>query len=530
MTLNRADKLILAAAGHSQAGLQRAVNEDHLATPEGADPELLARLGHLYVVADGMGGHVAGAQASALAVSTVMEAYYGHPSPDPGQALTEAIRQANAALHRQAQYPETAGMGSTVVAALVQGRDLYIAHVGDSRAYLIRGQGIKQITRDHTWVAEQVRDGLLSEEEARRHSYRNVITRALGSGPEVEVDLSREKLRPGDAVLLCSDGLTDEVQDEEIRQIVAGNDPQEAATELVELASQRGGSDDVTALVIGVRRVPRLALADLFRSSKLAPIVGGVAIAAVILIALYWVLALRGSIAPTEVASPSPAAVAVVSTQTPVASVASATPTATSSPSATPPAVAVPVELTNTPTSTPTPTDTPIPTSTPTPPCEELIHNGGFETAGDWINWSREETVPRPPDYSRDVVRSGDWAMRLGITSESDYRSYSSVKQTVTIPEDAVSAVLSFWYYPICQDDYPYDWQEAIIYDATLTHKLNWALWQDCSNSQSWTHQTFDLMSYKGQTIIVYFYVSNNGAGGLKTAMYLDDVSIEVRR
>ena len=120
--------------------------------------------------------------------------------------------------------------------------------------------------------------------------------------------------------------------------------------------------------------------------------------------------------------------------------------------------------------------------------------------------------------------------MRLGITSESDYRSYSSVKQTVTIPEDAVSAVLSFWYYPICQDDYPYDWQEAIIYDATLTHKLNWALWQDCSNSQSWTHQTFDLMSYKGQTIIVYFYVSNNGAGGLKTAMYLDDVSIEVRR
>ncbi len=373
MTPNRAEKLVLVAAGSSQAGLQRAVNEDHLATPEGMDSELLARRGHLYLVADGMGGHAAGEQASALAVSTVMEAYYGHPSLDPAQALTEAIRQANAAVYRQAQHPETAGMGSTVVAALVRGRDLYIAHVGDSRAYLIRGQTIRQITQDHSWVAEQVKAGLLSEEEARRHPQRNVVTRSLGSGPEVEVDLSCERLRPGDAVLLCSDGLTNEVGDEEIRQIVAGNDPQEAANQLVELAQQRGGSDDVTALVIGIRRARRPALVDRLKLSRFAPIVGGVAIAAIILTALYLALPFIKSLMPAAIPSPSPTAVAVVSTPTPPPSVSATTPTATPSPS------------TPTPTATPMPQPSPTVVMLPTPTVEEL-HQSLHEpwAAGDW--------------------------------------------------------------------------------------------------------------------------------------------------
>ena len=114
MTPNRASKLILVAAGCSQAGLQREVNEDHLATPEGLAPELPAHRGRLYIVADGMGGHAAGEQASALAVSTVMEVYYGHPSLDPAQALTEAIRQANAAIHRQAWVPQWSPLWSGV--------------------------------------------------------------------------------------------------------------------------------------------------------------------------------------------------------------------------------------------------------------------------------------------------------------------------------------------------------------------------------------------------------------------------------
>jgi hypothetical protein len=116
--------------------------------------------------------------------------------------------------------------------------------------------------------------------------------------------------------------------------------------------------------------------------------------------------------------------------------------------------------------------------------------------------------------------------MRLGITYQSDAYSWSSIYQEVTIPWDATSATLSFWYYPLCQDTG--DWQAAIIYDPTLSHILGYAMPKVCSDSQTWTHHTFDLASYKGQTIKIYFVVYNNGVGNRKTAMYLDDVSVEV--
>jgi uncharacterized lipoprotein YddW (UPF0748 family) len=118
--------------------------------------------------------------------------------------------------------------------------------------------------------------------------------------------------------------------------------------------------------------------------------------------------------------------------------------------------------------------------------------------------------------------------MRLGITYQSDARSYSSIYQEIAIPEDAASAALSFWYYPICEDALPYDWQGVIIYDPTLSELLGWAMEKICSDSQTWTHHTFDLTPYKGQTIILYFNVYNDGEGNLKTAMYLDDVSVQV--
>jgi len=117
--------------------------------------------------------------------------------------------------------------------------------------------------------------------------------------------------------------------------------------------------------------------------------------------------------------------------------------------------------------------------------------------------------------------------MRLGITYESDVQSYSSVHQMVTIPGNAASATLSFWYYPLCQDTVQYDWQEAIIFDQA-GRVLVWAMPRICWNSQTWTHHTFDLTPYKGQTIKVYFNVYNDGVGNLKTAMYLDDVSVRV--
>lgn len=118
--------------------------------------------------------------------------------------------------------------------------------------------------------------------------------------------------------------------------------------------------------------------------------------------------------------------------------------------------------------------------------------------------------------------------MRLGITTESDALSWSSINQQVTIPGNATSATLSFWYYPICQDTVQYDWQEAIIYDQTMSHILAWAMPKICSNSQTWTYHTFNLTPYKGQTITLYFNVKNDGVGNLKTAMYLDDVSVWV--
>lgn len=117
--------------------------------------------------------------------------------------------------------------------------------------------------------------------------------------------------------------------------------------------------------------------------------------------------------------------------------------------------------------------------------------------------------------------------MRLGITDQSDYPSYSSIHQQVTIPENAVSATLSFWYYPICQDTVQYDWQEVIIYTQSWGF-ITRAMGRICSNSQTWTHYTFNLMPYKGQTIILYFNVYNDGVVDLKTAMYLDDVSVQV--
>jgi serine/threonine protein phosphatase PrpC len=243
---------------HTHPGLQRQVNEDSLGVPKsfgpGLEPGLLAQKGQLYVVADGMGGHKAGQTASAIAVQTVMREYYATPAGmEVGQALDRAIQVANRQVHAMAQEPAYAEMGTTIVAAVLHGSQLTLANVGDSRAYLIGPSGIRQLTRDHTWVAEQVREGTLTREEAAGHSYRHVVTRSLGGQPQVEVDIFRETVHPGDIVLLCSDGLSGQVSDEEMQRIVQANSPPEAANKLIDLANQRGGPDNITAIVITAR-------------------------------------------------------------------------------------------------------------------------------------------------------------------------------------------------------------------------------------------------------------------------------------
>ncbi|MFQ5813750.1 MAG: N-acetylmuramoyl-L-alanine amidase [Anaerolineae bacterium] len=251
---------------------------------------------------------------------------------------------------------------------------------------------------------------------------------------------------------------------------------------------------------------------------------------------------------PTSTPTQTPTAIATTSTPTSTAtntatrtptSTPTATPTSTSTPTstATPTATGTPTSTTtptytstptSTATSTPTPTNTPTPTSTPTQiPCDELICNGGFETTECWTIGD----TPRPAGYSNAEVRTGSWAMRLGITDQSDTESWSSVYQKVSIPGDAASATLSFWYYPLCQDTVEYDWQGVAIFDPDWSQPpLAWAMPRVCSDSQVWTHHTFDLASYKGQTIILYFNVYNNGVDNRKTAMYLDDVSVQVCR
>jgi protein phosphatase len=200
-----------------------------------------------------MGGHAAGEIASQLAVDTMFDEFYGSSNTpmSPGMRMEKAILAANLKIYEQAAMQETqAGMGTTIVAAVVRDDWLTIANVGDSRAYLVRGGEPLQITRDHSWVAEQVEVGALSEEEAQNHMYRSVVTRCLGHRSEVRVDIFDYALEPGDAILLCSDGLSNQVSAKEIAQILNESSPEQATGELVDLANQYGGPDNITVIVL----------------------------------------------------------------------------------------------------------------------------------------------------------------------------------------------------------------------------------------------------------------------------------------
>lgn len=216
----------------------------------------MARKGALFIVADGMGGHAAGEVASEIAVDAVTNVYYQDDSDDAATSLLHAIKRANALIHqRAAENMLRSGMGTTCVAAVLRGSTAYIANVGDSRAYIVRGGTVRQISQDHSWVAEQVRAGLLTEEQARTHAQRNVITRCLGTQSDVDIDVFPEPLEENDALLLCSDGLSGLVSDDEIQRIVEQAVPQESVYHLIERANENGGPDNITAIVIRVQEV-----------------------------------------------------------------------------------------------------------------------------------------------------------------------------------------------------------------------------------------------------------------------------------
>jgi protein phosphatase len=231
-------------------------NEDFYALPNKVPPETRAQLGALYVVADGMGGHAGGEVAAQATVNTLFELYYSDTSPDRAEALRGAMIAANQAVYQLGQGQGQERMGSTVAAAVIRGNELIVGNVGDSRVYLLRGGGIQQLSQDHTWVAERVAAGDLTEAEARAHPQRNILLRSLGAKPDVQPFVAQPlQLAQGDRVLLCSDGLWEPVDDATIAQIVNGHGPGAAARMLVNAANARGGHDNITALVVPIGQV-----------------------------------------------------------------------------------------------------------------------------------------------------------------------------------------------------------------------------------------------------------------------------------
>ena len=245
--------------GASDVGRKRKGNEDSL---------VIDRDNNLFVVADGMGGHAAGEVASRIAVDAIREFValtagnsditwpFGleESLSYDGNRLKTAIRHANRrvleAMRERAEYE---GMATTVVAVLVQDDTANIAHVGDSRIYLWSGGQLQQLTSDHSWVNEQVASGVISAEEGRHHPLRNVVTRALGGRGELLVDLQSRRLQPRDVLLLCSDGLTTMVSDEEIAGLLAaaGMDLERAVSDLVATANEHGGDDNISVVLLG---------------------------------------------------------------------------------------------------------------------------------------------------------------------------------------------------------------------------------------------------------------------------------------
>ncbi len=235
-------------------GRVRDNNEDKFDFFEPEDPATLAVKGSVYAVADGMGGHSAGQIACELALKTFLSVYYADPSPDKEASLRRAVTEANGLIYDTAQaIPDRQGMGTTLTAAVLCEDTLMIAQVGDSRAYLLRGGKITQLTEDHSWVAEQVRLGAMTLAEAQVSPFRNIITRSVGTAATVEPDIFTQSLQAGDTFVLCSDGLTGHVEPSEIQEMVQGQSPSSSAMALVEAANERGGRDNITALVLSIR-------------------------------------------------------------------------------------------------------------------------------------------------------------------------------------------------------------------------------------------------------------------------------------
>src|SRR5579885_108450 len=252
--------LNLDVALHTDIG-RRASNEDCMTSYVPEDPQIMAKKGALFVVADGLGGHAKGDVASQLAVNTIRDTYYQDANGDIPTSLRQAVERANMLIYQKneellrnatSDEQKKMAMGTTCVATVLKDDKVYVANVGDSLVYVIRAGQVSQIAQSHELTTEQLRKGEITEEEAKKRGLTNKITRCLGEKSTVEVYVASETVQDGDTLILCTDGLWTLIEESEMCSIVEQYEPQESAKRLVARANENGGPDNITAVVVRV--------------------------------------------------------------------------------------------------------------------------------------------------------------------------------------------------------------------------------------------------------------------------------------
>ena len=243
------------ACSLTDVGLQRADNEDSYLYWEPESEQEFYRKGRLAVVADGMGGYEGGQEASRLAVETVRHVYDRYSADDPQGALSTAFQTAHDTIQRYAfEHPQFHGMGTTCTALAIVGRQLFFAHVGDSRLYLVRAGTISRLTRDHSYVGRLVENGIVRSEDAESHPQRHILTAALGSGRDIFPHIPEQPfmLEDNDVLILCTDGLWSLVGEQDLTRVAQTQPLSEACIQLVRMALERGGPDNITVQMLRV--------------------------------------------------------------------------------------------------------------------------------------------------------------------------------------------------------------------------------------------------------------------------------------
>lgn len=402
-------------------GPTRQGNQDALWVPDRAAP---TELGALYVVADGVGGQEHGAEAARTVTAVLSDVFYRerrHGRP-VAEALVEAVTQANQAVFDDAKSRD-ARMGSTVVAAVVESGVAWVAHVGDARAYLVEGRKLRPLTRDDTWVQNQVDAGIISLEMAEKHEFRNVVTQALGNRQDVNVHLTQpQPFAPGATLLLCSDGLYDAVPPEIMYDLTVQESAQTAARALVNAAIEAQASDNITAVVIKSSLAsPAVAPAKTTRSGQSVPLWLPVVITVVVVVVVAALLGIWQASRPPDAAGPG---TAVATAAAPVIVPGAATDLATAV-ATEPPQPTATLPPTQTPTATPQPTLEAVaapataepPTATSLPPLPQAC----IVTPGQVFVWPDAAMAPGgcQTAVSKNTFITGDLVFLVGDGSRS---------------------------------------------------------------------------------------------------------------